>query len=106
MKGAEKLSCGIHPNPPAHQATGGGEKSRAYYESSTFRQGGKLANHCVVSVDMLRSTLHLVSLFVSSIVVRQDFEWTVPQSPWHPARGDIVALCWYTLDQRGLFHMR
>jgi hypothetical protein len=99
-----------HLPQPASPSGHGEENSQNLLRNQVLLgQRGKLANHCIVSINMLRSTLHLFilsALFVSSIFVHQDLEWTIPQSPWYPARDEIIAPCWYTLNQRDLFHMR
>jgi hypothetical protein len=99
MTELKSSSYGIYPNasPSGH----GGRRTvkNSLRNQALLGQGGKSGKHCIVSINMLRSTLHLFilsALFVSSIVVHQDFEWTILQSAWHPARDEIIAPCWYT----------
>ena len=104
--GTQTRLTASYPNLPAHQGTGRRTVKDLLRNQARLGQAGKLAKGCVGSINMLRSTLHLVRPFSHQSSFNNILNGLLLNLPWHPAHGEIVAPCWYTLAQRYLFHIR
>jgi hypothetical protein len=95
-----------YPNPPAHQGTGRRTVKDLLRNQARFGQEGKLAKGCVESINMLRSTLHLVCPFSHQSSFNKILKGLSLHLPSILRVVRLVAPCWYTLAQRYLFHIR